>query len=113
MLATLINMPKWLLALLALCILTGYSQQVRCKLTGCKPTVAVQHSGEADHDDKSAPQSEDQHCECQCHFMALSTYEMPTVYVSFVAAMSTRSFVWTENAPEAPCADIEHPPQLG
>ena len=111
MLATLFNMPKWLLAIVAVCILTGYYQQVECKLTGCNPT-AVAQSGDDHQAGNSSSQSEDQHCQCQCHFLALSFGHMPTPYVSFIRAVSTSPVPRIEDAPEAPCADIEHPPQL-
>ena len=111
MLATVSNVPKWLLAIVAVCILTGYYQQVECKLTGCKSTV-VASSGDGDEGSKSTPQHEDQHCQCQCHFLTLSLCEMPPLHVSFVRAVSASALVWVDNAPEAPCMDIEHPPQL-
>lgn len=111
MLATLFNMPKWLLAIVAVCILTGHYQQVECKLTGCK-SAAVAQAGDNHQDGDSSSQVEGGHCQCQCHFLALSIGHLPTPYVSFIRAVSTSPVPWIEDAPEAPCLDIEHPPQL-
>lgn len=113
MLTTLSNLPKWLLALVALCVFAGYADQIKCKTAGCKPVVA---SVETDAAGSSlAPGSAhdgEQDCQCQCHFTTLSFDEAPAACVRFVRAVAALPPVWVDNTPEAPCADIEHPPQL-
>lgn len=112
MLATLFNMPKWLVALVALCVLAGYSEQVKCKIGGCKPTTAVAKADTAKGHGKPAPSHGEQDCQCQCHFTTLVPGEAPVSYGSFIQVVATNLPTWVGSAPEAPCLDIEHPPQL-
>lgn len=109
MLATLSNLPKWLLALVALCILAGYAEQVECKTVGCKSAVA---SALGENEQSAPAHGGEQDCHCQCHFTTLTFGATPTTYVSFVRVVVAHPSVWVSNTPEAPCADIEHPPQL-
>lgn len=112
MFAAVRNWPKCFLAILAFGVIGGHFQQLECKLLGCKSAPAVQTSS-AEHvnGDNSAPAG-DHHCVCQCHFNALAVVESPDCYTILIGAWSDYVVDWHDHAPEAPCADIEHPPQL-
>ena len=111
MLATLLRLPSWLVAVVALCVLGGYAHQAETKLFGCRHSHLAE-APSADHGTGSAAHSEDDQCPCPCHFVTLTPCEPPTLYYSPVRVAVLRPPDWIERSPEAPCADIEHPPQL-
>lgn len=111
MLATLLHMPRWLVAVVALCVLGGYLQQAECKLFGCQHSHTAE-AQTAEHGTGSASHSEDGQCQCQCHFVTLAPGETSASYCPLVRVAVLYPSKWIEHTSEAPCADIEHPPQL-
>ena len=117
MLATLLNVPRWLVAAVVLCVLIGYAHQLECKFFGCKSPLSLAATGACDpaapdNDDGATPCPGEHHCPGLCQFVALASCELPAPPHA-PAWVSVSSYAtWVERAPDAPCADIEHPPQL-
>ena len=109
MLAIVFNLPKWLLATVVFCVVTGHFQQVECKLTGCC-SVAADASAKTPAKGDPAPTDESSHCDCQCHF-SVATFEVPHPFAVLRFARQVRMTERSISVPEVPCAEIEYPPK--
>ena len=114
MLATMSNMPKWLLALLAFCILAGYQTQIQCKINGCQSDAVAHADGgdETSGDQQPDTGSGEHHCQCQCHFATFVVDQSPQVRALPAHGFGISLPTYSDRVPEALCAEIEHPPQL-
>ena len=109
MFATVLNLPKWLLAAVVFCVVIGHFQQVECKLTGCR-SVAADAGVKVPAKGDPTPIDESSHCDCQCHF-SVATFELPHRFAALRFARQIRMIERSINAPEVPCAEIEYPPK--
>ena len=109
MFATVLNLPKWLLATVVLCIVIGHFQQVECKLTGCA-SVSVEVGVKTPAKGDPSPKDETGHCDCQCHF-SVASFEVPHPFAVLRFARQVRMMDRSISAPEVPCAEIEYPPK--
>ncbi len=107
--ATVFNLPKWLLATVAFCVVLGHLQQIECKLTGCH-SVAVDVGAKAPAKGNPTPTGETGHCDCQCHF-SVATFEVPHAFAVLRSARQVRVIERSIRVPEVPCAEIEYPPK--
>ena len=110
MLATVFNLPKWLLAAVVFCVVIGYCQQAECKLTGC-PSDLVDATAKAPTKDDPTPKGATDDCPCQCHFSVSTSFEIPPAFALLRLAEVVKLIERIDRAPEAPCAEIEYPPR--
>ena len=110
MLATVFNLPKWLLATVVFCVVIGYCQQAECKLMGCASDV-VDASAKAPAKGDPTPKGATDPCPCQCHFSVSASFEIPPAFAFLHLMQEGKLVERTDHAPEAPCAEIEYPPQ--
>ena len=104
-------LPKCLLAMIALCIVGGQFHRLECQLTGCPAATLAHHAADNNDGDPAAP-GDDGHCTCQCHFTTLVPVPAFTCFALFLQAQGDDRAPAAAIAPDAPCLDIEHPPQL-
>ena len=110
MFATVLNLPKWLLAALVFCIISGHCEQAGCRLLGC-PSEVVHTGAKALAQGEPTTDVAADHCSCQCHFSVPAPFEVPPGFAPLRLAWAARLSERAQRAPEAPCAEIEYPPR--
>ena len=110
MLAIALDLPKWLLAAVAFCVVLGHLEQIHCKLRGCG-SVVVKSVGKTPAKSDSSSKDESDRCSCACHSATTAAFGLPPSLFALRIARDVESIEWYDRAPEAPCAEIEYPPR--
>lgn len=112
---TLLNLPRWLLLLLACGVLVGQWHQGTCRVEGSCHVAAVVGCEHSDHDapDHEEDGSNASECPFQCQFQTAVPGGLAPGVVPATAPLVAVLRERAEPAPESRREAIEHPPQLG